>query len=501
MLSELIVNIHPCEKRVALLEDSKLVELYVEKPNQENIVGNIYKGRVKDVLPGMGAAFIELGLERTAFLHYADIVTDFLEMVDEDVEVPNRLPKDSSKIRELLHEGQEIVVQVQKGPLGKKGARLNGQISLPGKFLVLYPNKTRVALSRKIQSSTEKSRIRGILNKIKHSDVGLIVRTDAEGNSEEEFVTEYSGLYKTWKYIEKQIKYAKPPVCIFNQNDLSNTLIRDLFSTKIDRMVVDDKSFRNQLYNELRDSAPDLAKRIEFYDEDSPVFDAYGIEREIEKMFDARVPLPSGGNLVIEQTEALVAIDINTGSFTGKRNYNDTVRQTNVEAAHEIARQIRLRDLSGIMVIDFIDMDIESDKTEVLDALRRDVKRDRAKSKVYPFGALGLVNITRKRSRPSLMAAYSEHCESCRGSGRILSRDAVAMRAHRWLVRAEYFVRDKRLRLHMHSNVKHFLDDHPDYFREISNPLTLVADDSLHPEQFRVFDAETGKDITGKYNT
>ncbi|MCD4828879.1 MAG: Rne/Rng family ribonuclease [Candidatus Cloacimonetes bacterium] len=500
MFNEIIVNIHPFEKRVAILEDGKLVELFVEKKEQQNIVGNIYKGYVKDVLPGMGAAFIDIGVERTAFLHYTDIVTDFLELADSDVEVPNRLHRDSSKIGKYLKAGQEIVVQVQKGPIGKKGARLTQQISLPGKFIVYFPNKNKVAISRKINTGSEKSRIKKIIDSVKHKDVGLIVRTEADGLTREDIEREYNGLHNTWRVIDKQIQHAKPPTCIFDENNLSNTLIRDLFSSKIDRLVVDDKQFRNRLVQSVREFLPDLANRIELYTEDSPIFDAYGIEKEIQSIFTSRVPLPSGGNMVIEQTEALVSVDINTGSFIGRRNYDATVLKTNLEAAHEIARQIRLRDLTGMMVIDFIDMSGEGARRDVLDALRTNMRRDRARNKVYPFTALGLVEITRKRTRPSLLMAYSEHCECCNGTGRVMSRDSMAMRVYRWMSRAEYFVKGQMLRLVVHPNVKQYFDEHPNYLRDIDLKILVEADKHIAPDVFNVFEFDSERDITSRFN-
>ncbi len=500
MFNEIIINVHPFEKRVAILEDGKLVELFVEKKEQQNIVGNIYKGTVKDVLPGMGAAFIDIGVERTAFLHYSDLVTDFLELADADADIPERLHKDSSKIGKYLKAGQEVVVQVQKGPINKKGARLTQQISLPGKFLVYFPNKQKIAISRKIQSGAEKNRIKKILDDIKGEDVGLIVRTEAEGLSKEDIESEYKGLHNTWRVLDKQIKYGKPPVCIFNENDLSNTLIRDLFSSEVDRLVVDDKQFRNRIIASVKEVSPDLVNRIELYKEDSPIFDAYGIEKEINSIFTSRVALPSGGNIVIEQTEALVSIDINTGSFIGRRNYEATVRQTNIEAAQEVARQIRLRDLTGMMVIDFIDMNSDAARKEVLETVRAAMRRDRARNKVYPFTSLGLVEITRKRTRPNLILAYSEHCPCCSGTGRIISRDSVAMRIYRWMSRAEYFVKGQMLRLVVHPNVKQYLDENPDYLKSFDLRILAEADKYLSPDGFVVYEFESGKDLTKKYN-
>ena len=503
MFTEVIVNDHPYEKRVAILEDNKLVELFVEKKSKANIVGNIYKGFVKDVLVGMGAAFIDIGLERTAFLHYTDLIVD---KMDEDIDEERKSkrkdnnPANSARIVDLIQAGQEITVQVQKGPIGKKGARLTCQISIPGKFLVFFPNKDKIAISRKITSAQEKTRIRTILSSVKGPNVGLIVRTEAENCSEEEFIQEYNGLYKTWRFIEKQIKYAKAPVCIFDENNLSNTLIRDIFSSAVDRLVLDNVVLRNDVLAKLKESSPELCQRVELYTEDTPIFDAYGIEKELEKIFQSKIYLPSGGNIVIDCTEALVAIDVNTGSFTGGKNYEDTVKQTNIEAAIEAARQIRLRDLSGIVVLDLIDMNKDSSRADVLDALKKALKRDRAKNKIHPFGVLGLVGVTRKRTRPSLMHTYSEHCPHCGGTGRILSRDSVLLRIQRWLSRAEYFLYGKALEIYVHPNVKEAYGRMQEVFKEIENHLSFIEDNTLREDQFKVFLAEDKKEITAKYN-
>jgi ribonuclease G len=501
VLTEIIVNVHPLEKRVAVLEENKLVELFVEKHNRQNLVGNIYKGTVKDVLPGMGAAFVEIGLERTAFLHYSDIVLDFLEIFEKERPRVNVHHSDSSKITKLLKPGQEIFVQIHKGPIGSKGARLTGQISIPGKYLVLFPNKHKIAISRKISSSAEKNRIRTILGAVKANDVGLIVRTEAEGCSEDDFIHEYNALAKTWRLVEKQLKFAKAPVCVFEENALDNYLIRDLFGEHVDRLVIDDKAFARQIKAQLEDVAPELTNKVEIYKEDSPIFDAWAIEKKIETIFHSRVYLPSGGNIRIEQTEALVAVDVNTGSFTGSSNYNETIKKTNVEAANEIARQIRLRDLSGVIIVDFIDMVDESHKHEVLDALKSGLHRDRAKNKVYSFTELGLVEITRKRMRTSLVANYSEPCPHCNGTGKILSRDAVVMRIYRWLSRAEYFIKGQNLRILVHPNVMQFIKDNPDYFESFQQQTEFQEDIIIRQDSFKILSLPDEKDITSKYTT
>lgn len=494
---EIIINTHDYETRVAILEDNKLVELFAEKKEHDILVGNVYKGTVKDVLPGMGAAFIDLGLSRTAFLHYRDLEFNFLP----DKKKRLRKQGNSSLINRILSPGQEILVQVKKDPLGKKGARVTGKISIPGKFLVYIPKSSKIALSRKIVSSAEKNRIKKILNDIKDPDVGLIVRTDTENISIEDFKQEYQGLHKTWKMIEKQAKYAKPPYCVFNENDLSFTLIRDLFNSNVTRLVVDDKKLRRNIIRNLKDVAPDLINRIELYQEDSPIFDAYGIEKEIEDIFRSRIKLPSGGNLTIQQTEALVAIDVNTGSFTGNSSYEETIKQTNLESAREVARQIRLRDLSGIMVVDFIDMTNEDNKEEVFSALKETLKRDRGKNKVYPFSPLGLVEISRKRTRPSLLMTYSEQCPHCNGTGRLLARDSVAIRISRWLHRTGYFLKKDSLKLVVHKNVKQYLEKNPEIFSDIANELEIIVDHDIEQDNFRIFSKTSNKELTAKYNT
>ncbi len=494
---EIIINTHFYETRVAILENSKLVELFTEKKEQELLVGNIYKGIVKDVLPGMGAAFLDIGLNRTAFLHYKDINPNFLTEKKRRI----RLKYDSSHIRKVITPGQEIIVQVKKDPLGKKGARVTGKISIPGKFLVYIPNEQKIALSRKIVSQEEKNRIKSILTAIKEKETGLIVRTDTEGIDEEDFKQEYNGLARTWKFLTKQIKHAKAPYCIFDENDLSYTLIRDLFNSSIERLVIDDKKMRRKIISNLKDVSPDLINRIELYQEDSPIFDAYGIEKEIENIFKSRIKLPSGGNITIQQTEALVAIDVNTGSFTGNTTYNQTIKTTNMEAALEAARQIRLRDLSGIMVIDFIDMNNENDQEEVFQTLKGSLKRDSAKNKVYPFSPLGLIEISRKRTRPSLLLTYSEQCPHCNGTGRMLSDDSIGVKISRWLQRAHYFIQNDPLKIVVPEKVKVFFDENPEILSDFGNKLEIVANNRLKLDEFKIYSLKDNKELTTQYNS
>ncbi|MCD6182184.1 MAG: Rne/Rng family ribonuclease [Candidatus Cloacimonetes bacterium] len=496
VFSELIINVHPFETRVALLEDNKLVELFTEKKEQQIVVGNIYKGIIRNVLPGMGAAFVDIGLARTAFLHFSDIDGQFLPPAKRRM----LKSRDSSKISRVLSPGQEILVQVKKDPLGKKGARITGKISIPGKFLVYMPSQNKVSISRKITSNAEKNRIREIIREIKDPAVGLIVRTDTEGITKEDFIQEYNGLHKTWKFVEKQNKYAKAPYCLFNQSDLSFSLIRDLFSTEIEHLVVDDKRMKNEIVSNLKTVMPELIDRVEYYNEESPIFDTFGIEKELQMIFRSRIGLPSGGNITIQQTEALVAIDVNTGSFTGNRNYEETICRTNIEAAIELARQIRLRDLCGIMVVDFIDMTSEADQDEVFSVLKYSMKRDRAKNKIFPFSPLGLVEISRKRTRPSLLLSYSEMCPYCNGTGRLLSRDSMAVQISRWLQRAKFFIKNEPLKLRAHPNVITFLKTNSEVLESTSNQITFEASEDMKLDEFVILSGITGKELTRQYN-
>ncbi len=497
MYCEIIVNVHAIEKRIAILEDHKLVEVFAEKKEQQLVVGNIYKGIVQNVLPGMGAAFVDIGLSRSAFLHYKDIEPKTLSKSKRKIYSKNN----SSAIGKILSNGDEIVVQVKKDAIGKKGARITCDLSLPGKFIVFKPYSSKIMISRKINSSKERKRIKRVLKTVKDKNVGLIVRTDTEGTNKEDFKREYNGISRTWKLVKKQMKHTKAPVCIFDENDLSFSLIRDLFSSKIDKLIIDDKKMMNKIINNLKTVTPELIEKIELYDEGSPIFNAFGIEKEMETIFNSRVKLPSGGNITIQQTEALVAIDVNTGSFTGNKNYAKTIEITNIEAAQEASRQIRLRDLSGIMIIDFIDMRSKKSQKKVYNTFTNSMKRDRAKHEIFPLSPLGLVEMSRRRTRPSLLLTYSEQCPHCNGTGRLISRDSVAIRISRWLLRAKFFIKEDPLKIVVHPNVKKFIKEHPDILKDITNKIEFKTNPQFKLEKFKIYSKKTNKEITLRYNT
>ena len=502
MFTEIVLNIQPLEKRLAVLEDHQLVELYVEKERSHTLVGNIYKGIIRNVLPGIGAAFVDIGLDRTAFLHYTDLTVENFDLDDDEIEVKNRFSvKDSHKIKDYLREEQEILVQVQKDPLGSKGARLIGQISIPGKLLVFFPYEDKIAISRKIGSSAEKNRIKSVLQKVKDPNIGLIVRTEAENSSAEDLVDEYKLLFKTWKFLEKKINSTVAPCCIFDENDIVSTIVRDIFSSKVDRLIVDNKEFYQQITSRLKEYNEELSYRCEFYNEDTPLFDAYNIEKEIEKIFHSRIYLPSGGNIIIEPTEAMFVIDINTGSFTGDKFYEETIKKTNFEAAKEVARQIRLRNLSGIIIIDFIDMLDSGSRQKVLEILIKALRRDRAKNKVFQFSPVGLVEITRKKTHSTIMQTYFEHCPCCHGTGRILSRESVLLKINRWLQRAEYFIQGEPLDIYVNPLVKETYIKKPQTLNKTKNKISVMEDSSLDQDMYRIMLSNEKKDITSKYNS
>lgn len=497
MTQEILINAHSYEKRIAIIEDGKMVELYSESAEHQEVSGNIYKGIIKSVLPGMGAAFVDIGLKRTAFLHFSELDADFFPQKYRTLIYQN----DSSQIDKIFTPGQEVVVQVKKPPLNKKGASLTTKLSIPGKFLVFMPYKSKVAISRKIRSGKLKHKLSEMMKRIKDEGVGVIVRTDAQNSTEEDFIMEYKTLQTVWKSMKKGIEHAKGPLCLFNQNELIFMLTRDLFNSKVERLIVDDRNYRKKIIEQLKSIAPELINRVELYEENTPLFDTYRIENDIKRIANSRISLPSGGNLRIERTEALVSIDVNTGSFTGQNNYDETILRTNLEAAFEVARQVRLRDLSGIMIVDFIDMTAQSSRDQVLKEVRKYMRRDRAKNKVYPFSPLGLVEISRKRRRPEVLIQLSEVCPHCNGTGRLLAKDSVAVKLYRWLQRSEFFIEKEKLIVRVHKNVFHFLEANEEFLGDYMKRIEILEDPELEPYEFKILLEKNGKDITEEYKS
>ena len=514
MRKRIVINADPHETRIAILEDNELVELLVERGDKRRHVGDIYKGRVNAVLPGMQAAFVEIGLPKTAFLHASDLSenADIDDFDGDDDEGGSRggggrrSRRPAPKIEDHLKKGQEIVVQVTKESIGTKGPRVTQQVSLPGRFTVFMPGVDHSGVSRRIEDRSERSRLKQLVAEHRPKGAGLIVRTAGDGKGEKEFANDVKYLIRLWEKIEKKTHTSRAPSLIHRELELTTGLIRDLFTEDVDELVIDSKDDHRDILNYLRSISPELRDRVKLYKGKQPIFDGFDIETQIEKAFERKVWLKKGGYLVIDQTEALVSIDVNTGRFTGKKNQEDTIFKTNLEAAKEAARQLRLRDMGGIIVIDFIDMEIESNKKAVLDELRSNLKRDRSRTKAFAVSELGLVEMTRQRERPSLLAYYSEDCSTCSGIGKILSLESVMVKLERLLRRISAAGREREIVVRVAPDVALYILEHngrrlAEVERRYKVSIDLKDDPQVRREEIRMFSSRSKQEITDQYTT
>jgi ribonuclease G len=420
---EILVNCSNRETRIAMLENGELMEYRVER--EERVVGSIFKGIVQNVLPGMDAAFVDIGLERNAFLYVADILPD-----DPNDNSPASLKRSElrrRKIKELIRPGQELMVQVTKGPRGTKGARVSTRIALPGRYVVLMPEANHVGVSRKIEDRSERERLRYVGDRIVPEGFGLIMRTECEARTEAELRADVVFLQQLWAQVLQAAKKQRAPTCVHRDQTLLYRTVRDLFGDEISKMVIDDPDEYEKVHLAASIVAPAMRDKIFLYDREVPIFDAYNIERELERLLQHRVPLRSGGHLVVDEMEALTAIDINTGKQVGSTSLSDTILRANLEASDEVCRQLRLRDMGGIIVIDFIDMESAEDRKRVLNHFTTRLERDRARTRVGRISSLGLVEITRKRTGESVTEAITDVCPMCEGRGRISSKETVSL--------------------------------------------------------------------------
>ncbi len=438
MSEELLINVTPRETRVALVENGMLQELHIERASRRGVVGNVYKGRVQRVMPGMQAAFVEIGLDRAAFLHASDVVRLPLEPADSAVgEAAAAAPAPTPAIASLLHEGQEIVVQVVKDPIGGKGARLTTQISIPSRYLVLLPYSRVIGVSARIEDEVERARLKAIVAELASgSSAGYIVRTNAEGQEAESLAEDVAYLHRAWQLIRDAGTDGKVGKTIYDDLALPLRALRDMMSREVDKVRVDSRETYERMVGFAQQFMPELADRVEHYSGERPVFDLYGIEDEIQRAMLKEVPLKSGGHLIVDQTEAMTTVDVNTGSFLGQRNLEETVYRTNLEAAQAVARQLRLRNLGGIIIIDFIDMVDEEHKRQVLRTLEKGLARDHAKTAVHDFSPLGLVEMTRKRTTESLERQLCEPCHECGGRGTLRTSETIMYEIFREITRA-----------------------------------------------------------------
>ena len=458
MSEEILINVTPPETRVAVIENGVLQEVIIERSRERGLVGNIYKGEVCRVLPGMQAAFVDIGLPKAAFIHLSDLCAKDLEK------------RGSEIIEHYLHEGQHIVVQVVKDPLGSKGARLTTEISIPSRYQVYMPYANNSGVSQRIECEAERARLRACLDAFRqeHHCGGFIARTAAECVEESILIADMIFLLKLWESIMEKIASAKPKEFIHKDLPLSVRTLRDLYKEGIDRVRVDSKETYHRLLEFAEVFVPEIVPVIEHYTGECPVFDIYSVEDEIKKALERKVKLKSGGYLIFDQTEAMTTVDVNTGGYVGGRNLEETIFKTNLEAAQTIARQLRLRNLGGIIIIDFIDMKSDEHKKQVLQALERNLEKDRAKTKITEVSVLGLVEMTRKRTRESLEHILCEPCSACGGRGVLKTAESMCLEIFREIIREVRLYKVQTL-LVLASNevVEMLLDEEADMLAEL----------------------------------
>ncbi len=504
---EVVINASEYETRIALLEEGRVMELTVERSDRERIAGDIYKARVNSILPGMQAAFLDIGLEKSAFLHVSDLGWHYggqkdeeLEEFEEDTPAPER-HRFRASIEEILKKGDEVLIQVVKEQIGTKGPRVTTELALPGRFIVLIPGGRSVRVSKRISNWAEKRRLKELVLKHLPSGFGVIIRTEGEGKEEKEFAADLKSLLHLWKRISRLSPRVKAPALLHKESGSTVSVIRDLFTSDVDRLVCDNKDEYRQIIRYLKEVAPELRSKVVLYTEPVPIFDLYGIEPEIDKMLERKIWLKRGVYLVIDQTEALVTVDVNTGRFVGKDNQEQTIFRANMEAAKEIARQIRLRDIGGLIIVDFIDMPSREHRRRLFDEFRNAMKGDRSKYAISPISEFGLIEMTRERVRPSLIFTLSDPCPTCSGYGRILSKETLATKIERWFRRAKAGSNTRSFKLIIHPFLAEAVADGAGnrvagLAKSLRLDIDVIRDTFTPPDQFRVLEADTKKEVT-----
>jgi ribonuclease G len=500
MKQEIFINSTPQESRIAIIEDGLLAEFLIERKEEMGIAGNIYKGKVSRVLPGMQAAFVDIGMEKAAFLHASDFssVPEDVQLITspgEDVEVeavPKRVPHHRLPLEKQLSRDEAILVQVAKDPLGTKGARVTSHISLPGRYMVFMPGTKHIGISRRIESEEERTRLKEIAESVLTKHGGFILRTASEGRSKREIQRDLRFLTVLWRRLQKKAEKAAAPSLIHQDLDLIARTIRDFFTADTEQVVIDSAKDHRRIMDFVRQFMPRLKPKIVLYSGAEPLFDRHGIEEKIAKVLDRRVWLRSGGYIIIERTEALTAIDVNTGRFVGKRNQEETIVRTNLEAAQEVVRQLRLRNVGGIIIIDFIDMEKESNRKKVYDALRDALKKDKARTNILKISELGLVEMTRQRTRESLENQLLSPCPHCDGRGRIKSAVTVAYDLLRAIKKQQANLENgKNILVRLHPDVANFLYDEKNNSlenleREINRRIIIKVSQELRHDQYEI---------------
>ncbi|TET94145.1 MAG: Rne/Rng family ribonuclease [Candidatus Zixiibacteriota bacterium] len=510
MKKEILVNSTDYETRVAILEEKRLVELQVERPDSERMVGDIYKGIIRTVLPGMQAAFVDIGLPRAAYLHSSDIGKDYGRDYDSEAFEEEESPVDIVRkkrragIETVLKKGQEILIQVIKEPMSTKGPRVASEISIPGRLVVLVPDDDHIRMSKRIANWNEKRRLKKILAPLRPEGFGLIARTEAEGKEGKEFQADVKRILKLWAKLKRKADNTPAPCLIHKEAEMLVGMIRDIFTDDVECLVVDNRDDYKKLISFARQVVPHLKGRIELYKGDLPLFDRYGLEPEIERMLDRKVWIKKGAYLIIDQTEAMVTIDVNTGRFVGSGDQETTIFQTNIDAARETARQIRLRDIGGLIICDFIDMYNRENRRKLYEEYKACFKNDRAKRAINPVTDFGIIEMTRERVRPSHMHMLSEPCPYCSGLGRIMSKQTMTTKIERWFIRARADKRFSRFHLVVSPLLAEAMSDNSvnrvERMMKIHKfRINLVRDTTVPIQEYKVYNADTNEEITDRY--
>jgi ribonuclease G len=510
---EIIVNAEALENRVAVLEDGQLEEFSIERTTEQRIVASVFKGRIKNLEPGLKAAFVDIGFEKNAFLHYWDIIPEQLDQRVDLIETPEgerakQKPKISQKdIPQLYPAGSEVIVQVVKGPIGTKGPRITTNISIPGRYLVLMPFNPQRGISRKIEDDRERQRLKKILQRLHIPEgMGVIVRTVGENQKKRYFIRDLELLLQTWKQVEQKIKTQPAPHCVFQEPDLVERTVRDFLTEEVDRIVVDHEEAYERIRNMIGQISRRSRNKVKLYNEPTPIFSRFNVEKQIENAFRRQVWLKSGGYICIDETEALVAIDVNTGRHKSQKDLDTTILQTNLEAAEEICRQLRLRNIGGLIVIDFIDMRHRNDQQKVTQRMREGVRRDKAKTRILNISQLGLIEMTRQRHSESMASAVYEDCPYCKGKGMVKSALSMSVEIQRKIAELLRKLREQgkhetpQLRIYVHPEVLSRLRTEDEALlieleKKLSGKLSFRADPSFHFEQFKIADAISGQEL------
>jgi ribonuclease G len=518
MIKEIIINSSSNQTRVAITEDGNLVDFFVDYPENRRMVGDIYLGRVARVLPGIRAAFIDIGMKHDAFLHFSDIgdrTKQFQDMLgDEDSDVDDADDEESKANRgngnatntaepviTKLRKGEEILVQITKEPVNNKGVRVTSSVSLPGRFCVLLPFDNKIGISKKISDFKERRRLRSIARGILPPNYGLIIRTVAKDQSEDAVKDDLNNLVKTWKTIESTAKNEEPPSIVHQDLSTTDSVIRDLLTPDISKVFVDSKKLYKQIKNYVEFVQPALMEKIELYKSSSSIFDEFKIEEQIKTLMGRKVPLPSGGYLIIEHTEAMVVIDVNSGRYAKSKEQELNSLKTDLEASREIARQLRLRDIGGIIVIDFIDLEEEKNRKKIYDELKKEFRRDRSKVSLLPMSDFGLVQITRQRIRQNIMQAMKDVCPVCGGSGFITKESHLVYEIEDWLKKFRRFSKEFSLIIKCHPSDANRLRESK--FTKIQFKylvkLRIEEDSTIPMGKFRFYSKKKGIDLTDKF--